>query len=96
MPLRLLAREVYDKCVDKVGVEKVALITGEEKITPKDPHYILATVEAMPLDRKFDFLAIDSQIMIVVEVLPSLEFLLKTAVVSSAARVRSKSASITE
>ena len=34
-PLRLLAREIYDKCIDKIGVEKVALITGEEKIIPK-------------------------------------------------------------
>ncbi len=58
-PLRLLAREVYDKVVAIEGKESVALITGEEKITPKNPHYILATVEAMPLDRTFDFLAID-------------------------------------
>ena len=58
-PLRLLAPEGYDKVVAIEGKESVALITGEEKITPKDPHYILATVEAMPLDRKFDFLAID-------------------------------------
>ena len=38
-PLRLLAREVYDKCVSKVGAEKVALITGEEKIIPHTSHY---------------------------------------------------------
>ena len=35
LPLRLLAREVYDKCVKKLGVDKVALITGEEKIIPR-------------------------------------------------------------
>ena len=58
-PLRLLAREVYDKVVSIEGKDSVALITGEEKITPRNPNYILATVEAMPLDRKFDFLAID-------------------------------------
>ena len=38
-PLRLLAREVYDKCVSKVGVDKVALITGEEKIIPSTAIY---------------------------------------------------------
>ena len=38
-PLRLLAREIFDKCVKKIGIEKVALITGEEKIIPKTPKY---------------------------------------------------------
>ena len=47
-PLRLLAREVYDKCIKKVGVEKVALITGEEKIVPNSAQYFICTVEAMP------------------------------------------------
>ena len=42
-PLRLLAREIYDKCVDKVGSEKVALITGEEKIIPNTPKYFICT-----------------------------------------------------
>ena len=48
LPLRLLAREVYDKCVAKVGNEKVALITGEEKIIPNTAQYYICTVEAMP------------------------------------------------
>ena len=39
-PLRLLAREIFDKCVNKIGREKVALITGEEKIIPKSPRYL--------------------------------------------------------
>jgi len=39
-PLRLLAREIFDKCVNRVGVDKVALITGEEKIIPKSPKYL--------------------------------------------------------
>ncbi len=58
-PLRLLAREIYDKVVALKGPRAVALITGEEKILPAKPRYILATVEAMPLDRKVDFLAVD-------------------------------------
>ena len=48
LPLRLLAREVYDKCVEKVGLEKVALITGEEKIIPSSASYFICTVESMP------------------------------------------------
>ena len=59
LPLRLLAREVYDKCVQKVGVEKVALITGEEKIIPSTANYFVCTVESMPKDKKVDFIAID-------------------------------------
>ena len=59
LPLRLLAREVYDKCVDKVGVEKVALITGEEKIIPGTAQYFICTVESMPKDKIVDFVAID-------------------------------------
>jgi len=58
-PLRLLAREVYDKCVKKIGAEKVALITGEEKIIPKSPRYYICTVESMPQDILVDFIAID-------------------------------------
>ena len=58
-PLRLLAREIYDKCVSKVGKEKVALITGEEKIIPKLPKYYICTVESMPQDIMVDFIAID-------------------------------------
>ena len=59
LPLRLLAREVYDKCVKKVGIEKVALITGEEKIIPSTANYFICTVESMPKDKKVDFVAID-------------------------------------
>ena len=58
-PLRLLAREVFDKCVSKVGAEKVALITGEEKIIPRFPKYYICTVESMPQDLLVDFVAID-------------------------------------
>ncbi len=59
LPLRLLAREVYDKCVEKVGVEKVALITGEEKIIPGSANFFICTVESMPKDKDVDFVAID-------------------------------------
>ncbi len=58
-PLRLLAREVYDKCVSKVGSEKVALITGEEKIIPSSADYFICTVESMPKDKNVDFVGID-------------------------------------
>ena len=59
LPLRLLAREVYDKCVDKVGVNKVALITGEEKIIPSTANFFICTVESMPKNKEVDFIAID-------------------------------------
>ncbi|MBD1150001.1 helicase [Pelagibacterales bacterium SAG-MED29] len=59
LPLRLLAREVYDTCVQKVGLEKVALITGEEKIIPSTADYFICTVESMPKDKEVDFIAID-------------------------------------
>lgn len=59
LPLRLLAREVYDKCVGKVGVEKVALITGEEKVIPSTASYFICTVESMPKNKEVDFIAID-------------------------------------
>ena len=59
LPLRLLAREVYDKCVAKVGNEKVALITGEEKIIPSTANYFICTVESMPKNKEVDFIAID-------------------------------------
>jgi len=58
-PLRLLAREIFDKCIKKVGVEKVALITGEEKIIPKSAKYYICTVESMPQDIIVDFVAVD-------------------------------------
>lgn len=59
LPLRLLAREVYNKVVDRVGAEAVALITGEEKIKPPNPRFWVSTVEAMPRDLDTAFLAID-------------------------------------
>src|SRR6201998_3672351 len=58
-PLRLLARENYDRIVKLKGSRAVALITGEEKIVPPSPAYFVCTVESMPLDRPVDFLAID-------------------------------------
>ncbi len=58
-PLRLLAREVYDKIIQKVDSSKVALITGEEKIIPLDAKYFLCTVESMPVDKVLDFVGID-------------------------------------
>ena len=59
LPLRLLAREVFDKCVGKVGADEVALITGEEKIIPNTAKYFICTVESMPKDKDVDFVAID-------------------------------------
>ncbi len=58
-PLRLLAREVYDKVITKVDKNKVALITGEEKIIPSEAKYYLCTVESMPIDKNLDFVAVD-------------------------------------
>jgi ATP-dependent RNA helicase SUPV3L1/SUV3 len=58
-PLRLLARENYDRMVAAKGVKNVALITGEEKIVPPGARYFACTVEAMPLDRRVEFLAVD-------------------------------------
>jgi ATP-dependent RNA helicase SUPV3L1/SUV3 len=58
-PLRLLARENYDRIVKLRGARAVALITGEEKILPSNPSYFVCTVESMPLDRAVDFLAVD-------------------------------------
>jgi len=58
-PLRLLAREVYDKIIKKVNIDKVALITGEEKIIPPNAKYFLCTVESMPINKYLDFVAID-------------------------------------
>ena len=59
LPLRLLAREIYDRVVGKQGTTHVALITGEEKIVPKNARYFICTVESMPVERTVDFLAID-------------------------------------
>ncbi|MGA8901501.1 helicase-related protein, partial [Bradyrhizobium sp.] len=59
LPLRLLAREVYNKIADRAGPEAVALITGEEKIKPPKPRFWVSTVEAMPRDLDVSFLAVD-------------------------------------
>ncbi|HVY17438.1 MAG TPA: helicase-related protein, partial [Rhodopila sp.] len=58
-PLRLLARENYDRMVARKGARYVALITGEEKIIPPDAKWFSCTVEAMPLDRHAEFVAVD-------------------------------------
>ena len=58
-PLRLLARENYDKAVIQLGKSQVALVTGEEKIIPPNAKYFCCTVESMPLERSFAFVAID-------------------------------------
>jgi ATP-dependent RNA helicase SUPV3L1/SUV3 len=59
LPLRLLAREVYNKVADRIGADSVALITGEEKIKPANPRFWVSTVEAMPRDLDPAFVAID-------------------------------------
>ena len=59
LPLRLLAREVYDRAVELKGRARVALITGEERILPPRPRYFVCTVESMPRDREVEFLAVD-------------------------------------
>ncbi len=58
-PLRLLAREVYEKCIKKIGSDRVALITGEEKIIPSAASFFICTVESMPKDKIVDFVAVD-------------------------------------
>ncbi len=58
-PLRLLARENYDKAVSQVGISQVALVTGEEKIIPPYAKYFCCTVESMPLNREFSFVCVD-------------------------------------
>src|SRR4026208_28604 len=59
LPLRLLAREVCNRGVERVGPEQVALITGEEKIKPANPRFWVSTLEAMPRDLDVAFVAID-------------------------------------
>ena len=59
LPLRLLAREVYNKVVERVGADAVALVTGEEKIKPANARFWVSTVEAMPRDLDVAFLAVD-------------------------------------
>ena len=58
-PLRLLAREVYDKVIKKTKYDEVALITGEEKIIPLNAKYYLCTVESMPIDKNLEFVGVD-------------------------------------
>ncbi len=58
-PLRLLARENYDRVVRLKGARRVALVTGEEKIVPPSARYFLCTTESMPLDREGEFLGVD-------------------------------------
>ncbi len=58
-PLRLLAREVYDKVIKETRKNEVALITGEEKIIPSNAKYFLCTVESMPIDKDLEFVAVD-------------------------------------
>ncbi|KQM68048.1 helicase [Sphingomonas sp. Leaf17] len=58
-PLRLLAREVYDRVVAIKGANRVALITGEEKIVPADARWFLCTAESMPMDRDLAFVGLD-------------------------------------
>ena len=58
-PLRLLAREVYDRMVKLKGANQVALVTGEEKIVPRDARWFLCTAESMPMGRDFAFVALD-------------------------------------
>ena len=58
-PLRLLAREIYDKVTKKTDPNKVALITGEEKIIPSNAKYYLCTVESMPIEKNLEFVGID-------------------------------------
>ena len=59
LPLRLLAREIYDRLSARIGEERLALVTGEEKRVPRRPDYWICTTEAMPLTREVDFLAVD-------------------------------------
>ena len=58
-PLRLLARENFEIAKKKVNKNEVALITGEEKIIPEEAKYFFCTVESIPMDKEFDFVAID-------------------------------------
>jgi len=59
LPLRLLAREVYDRVTARIGEARVALVTGEEKRVPRRPDYWICTTEAMPKNRDVDFVAVD-------------------------------------
>ncbi len=59
LPLRLLAREIYDTISRRVGARSVALVTGEERIVPESARYHVCTVEAMPRGQAFEFAAVD-------------------------------------
>jgi ATP-dependent RNA helicase SUPV3L1/SUV3 len=59
LPLRLLAREIYERVVAEVGAADVALVTGEERCIPERPRYWICTVESMPVNRSVEFLAVD-------------------------------------
>jgi len=59
LPLRLLAREVYDRVSARIGEDRVALVTGEEKRVPRRPDYWVCTTEAMPMSQEVDFVAVD-------------------------------------
>ncbi|HRJ69825.1 MAG TPA: helicase, partial [Beijerinckiaceae bacterium] len=59
LPLRLLAREVYQRLTERAGADRVALVTGEEKLLPRSPSYWVSTVEAMPRDLDVSFVAVD-------------------------------------
>ncbi|HYQ01358.1 MAG TPA: helicase-related protein [Polyangiaceae bacterium] len=59
LPLRLLAREVYDRVSARIGEDRVALVTGEEKRVPRRPDYWVCTTEAMPMSHEVDFVAVD-------------------------------------
>jgi ATP-dependent RNA helicase SUPV3L1/SUV3 len=59
LPLRLLAREIYDRVTARIGERRVALVTGEEKRIPRSADYFICTVESMPIDREFDFVCVD-------------------------------------
>ena len=58
-PLRLLARENYDRALQKIDKKYIALITGEEKIIPEEASYFFCTVESMPIEKSVEFVAID-------------------------------------
>lgn len=59
LPLRLLAREIYDRVVEAKGRKAAALVTGEEKIVPKSARYFVCTTESMPVSKRFAFVAVD-------------------------------------
>src|SRR5438105_4049659 len=87
LPLRLLAREVYNKVIDKVGADAAALITGEEKIKPASPRFWVCTVEAMPRDLDVAFVAVDEIQVGAAPVRPMVERLLPGAHILSRPRL---------